>query len=93
MWRFDRPNDPVPGDNFWGKTSMQATLDLEATNYPNIGLVGGAGDVELIVDSYFPNTVPSVQPELKGRTVHQGGRNRLFLDQHVQYLKDSRTPM
>jgi hypothetical protein len=32
-----------------------------------------------------------VAPELKGRAVHFGGRNRLFLDSHVKYLRDIRT--
>jgi prepilin-type N-terminal cleavage/methylation domain-containing protein len=92
MWRFDRPDDPIGGDEFWGKTPAQAVADLQATNYPNIGMVGGASDVELTVDSYFPATIPTVAPELKGRAIHPGGRNRLLLDNHCQYLKDSRTP-
>jgi hypothetical protein len=45
------------------------------------------------VDPYFPGTVPTVQADLKGRAIHPGGRNRVFADQHVQYLKDSRTPL
>jgi prepilin-type N-terminal cleavage/methylation domain-containing protein/prepilin-type processing-associated H-X9-DG protein len=92
MWRFDRPDDPVGGDNFWGKSVSQAVSDLQATNYPTIGLVGGPVDVELTVDSYFPGTIAAVDPVLKGRSIHPGGRNRLFLDGHTQYLKDPRTP-
>jgi hypothetical protein len=49
--------------------------------------------VELAVDPYFPNTISTVQPELKGRTIHPGGRCRGFLDGHVQFIRDSRTPM
>ena len=31
-------------------------------------------------------------PDLSGRTIHPGGRDRLFLDGHAQYIKDTRTP-
>ena len=43
------------------------------------------------VDPYFPSTIPTVSPNLRGRSVHFGGRNRLFLDSHVKYLRDPRT--
>jgi prepilin-type N-terminal cleavage/methylation domain-containing protein/prepilin-type processing-associated H-X9-DG protein len=92
LWRFDRPDDPIAGDEFWDKTPAQAVADLQLTNYPNIGPISGAADVELAVDAYFPATVPTVLPELKGRAVHPGGRNRLYLDGHAQYFKDARTP-
>ncbi len=92
MWRFDRPDDPVPLDNFWGKTEDQIVSDLQAAKNPAAGNPGGAAEVELAVDGYFPATIPSVEEALRGRTVHPGGRNRLFLDGHVAYLKDSRTP-
>jgi prepilin-type N-terminal cleavage/methylation domain-containing protein len=92
LWRFDRPDDPVGLEDFWGKTQTQAVTDLQAANDPLVGLVTGPCDVELSVDAYFPNTVPSVAPELRGRTVHPGGRNRVLLDGHAQYLKDRRTP-
>jgi prepilin-type processing-associated H-X9-DG protein len=36
--------------------------------------------------------VPSLSADLKGFTIHPGGRCRVFLDGHVQYIKDSRTP-
>jgi hypothetical protein len=49
--------------------------------------------VELAVDPYFPNTVPTVDPALKGRTIHGGGRCRVYLDGHTQYLRDARTPL
>jgi len=48
--------------------------------------------VELAVDPYFPNTIPTVPPEMKGRTIHAGGRTRVFLDGHVEFKKDTRTP-
>jgi prepilin-type N-terminal cleavage/methylation domain-containing protein/prepilin-type processing-associated H-X9-DG protein len=93
LWRFDRPDDPVGLEDFWAKSPAQAITDLQTANDPTVGLINGAGDVELAVDTYFPGTIPSVDPDLKGRTVHPGGRNRLLLDGHVQYLKDTRTPL
>jgi prepilin-type N-terminal cleavage/methylation domain-containing protein/prepilin-type processing-associated H-X9-DG protein len=92
-WRFDRPDDPVSQEDFWGKTAGQAVLDLRAANDPLVGSLNGPCDVELVVDAYFPGTVPSVAAGLKGRAVHPGGRNRVFLDGHVQYLQDKRTPL
>ena len=92
-WRFDRPDEPVSQEDFWGKTQPEAIADLQAANDPLVGLVNGSSDVELVVDPYFPKTVPTVSPELKGRTIHPGGRNRVLLDGHTQYLKDSRTPL
>ena len=89
MWRFDRPNDPVPSDNFWGRTEADCVTSFRASTTNS---VGGASDLELTVDIYFPNTIGSVSPELKGRTAHPKGRNRLMLDGHVQYLRDARTP-
>ncbi len=90
MWRFDRPDDPVPLDNFWGKTTDQAIIDLDTANNPQAGRPLGESDTELLVDPYFPRTIPSVSSSLKGVSVHMGGRNRLFLDLHVHYLKDNR---
>jgi prepilin-type N-terminal cleavage/methylation domain-containing protein/prepilin-type processing-associated H-X9-DG protein len=92
MWRFDRPDDSVPPDNFWGRTEAECVSSLRAANNPQAGQPGGASDVELTVDIYFPNTIPSVAPELKGRTAHPGGRNRLMLDGHVEFIRDARTP-
>lgn len=93
LWRFDRPDEPVPIDDFWGKKSSQAVADLQTmTNNPVLGIINGPQDVEMAVDSYFPSTTPSVLPELSGRTIHPGGRNRLLLDGHAQFLKDARTP-
>jgi prepilin-type N-terminal cleavage/methylation domain-containing protein len=92
LWRFDRPDDPVGIEDFWGKSVTQAVSDLQSTNDPTVGLITGATDVELAVDPYFPNTVPSVPAGMSGRTIHAGGRDRVYLDGHVQFLKDTRTP-
>jgi len=91
MWRFDRQTDPVPLDNFWGKTESEAVVQLREANNPQAGLPNGPVQVELAVDPYFPNTIPSVAAELKGWSAHLGGRNRLMLDGHVEHFKDSRT--
>ena len=91
LWRFDRAGAVVPLDNFWGKTAEQAVEELRRANNPTVGQPNGAAEVELAVDPYFPNTVPSLPPELRGRAVHPGGRNRLFLDGHVEFLRDART--
>ncbi len=96
LWRFDRTNDltdSVMLEDFWTKTESQAIADLQAANDPVVGFPVGPSDVELAVDPYFPKTIPSVSPELSGRTIHQGGRSRLFLDSHVQFIKDPRTPL
>jgi prepilin-type N-terminal cleavage/methylation domain-containing protein len=97
-WRFDRTNDmsdPTMLEDFWTKTASQAVADLKTASATDatLGIINGASDVELVVDPYFPNTVPSVDPALKGRTIHAGGRCRVFLDGHVQFLRDARTPM
>jgi len=92
LWRFDRPDDPVPLTDFWGKSEQQAITDLRTANDPTAGATNGAVDVELAVDVYFPKTIPTVPTELLGRTIHPGGRDRVFLDGHTEYLKDLRTP-
>jgi len=92
LWRFDRPDDPVGLEDFWGKTETQAVTDLESTNDPTLGIINGAADVELTVDSYFPNTVPTVPSGMSGRTIHAGGRNRVYLDGHAAFIQDARTP-
>lgn len=92
-WRFDRPDDPVGLEDFWGKSETQAVSDLASTNDPTIGLINGAADVELIVDPYYPNTVPTVPAGFRGQTIHSGGRCRVFLDGHTQFIKDARTPL
>ncbi len=93
MWRFDRPDDPVPLDDFWGRTEDEAVMDLRASGNTTVGVVNGPSDVELTVDVYFPNTIATVAPEMKGRTAHPGGRNRLMLDGHVEFTRDVRTPL
>jgi prepilin-type N-terminal cleavage/methylation domain-containing protein len=91
-WRFDRPDDPVGLEDFWGKTVTQAVQDLASTNDPTVGLVTSAADVELTVDPYYPKTVPTVPAGFSGWTIHAGGRCRVFLDGHTQFIKDVRTP-
>jgi len=91
-WRFDRLDNPDFIENFWAKTESQAVSDLESTNDPLLGPISGAVDVELAVDPYYPNTTPTVDPALKGWTIHAGGRCRVFLDGHSQFIKDARTP-
>lgn len=98
-WRFDRTNamsDPTMLEDFWAKSVSQAVANLQTANDPTIGPINGPVDVELAVDPYFPNTKTGatiVPPELAGRTIHAGGRNRVFLDGHVEFKKDSRTPL
>jgi len=94
-WRFDRPDDPVGQEDFWGKSQTQAVADLIAASATDatLGIINGVSDVELAVDPYYPQTVPTVAPALKGRTIHAGGRCRVFLDGHTQFIKDTRTPL
>ena len=89
MWRFDQIVNPVPLDNFWGKSTSLIIPHLRAASNSVIGLPSGPSDVELAVDPYFPNTTPSAA-ELKGLSAHPKGMNRLFLDGHVQFKKDAR---
>lgn len=90
LWRFDRSDDPVPLDNFWGKTPEGALNDLRAANNPTVGQPASFSDVELAVDVYFPNSTPSVASALSGRAAHAGGRNRLMLDFSAAWFRDSR---
>ena len=90
LWRFDRPDDPVPLDNFWGKAVDQCVADLRQANNPQAGQPSGPVDVELAVDPYFPSTIQSLPPEIRGRAIHGGGRNRLSLDYHAEYVRDLR---
>ena len=92
MWRFDRIDDPVPKDNFWGRNENDAVTSLRESGNPTAGVPNGPSEVELTVDVYFPAPIPAVAAEVKGRAAHPGGRNRLMLDAHVQWWKDSRTP-
>jgi prepilin-type processing-associated H-X9-DG protein len=93
MWRFDRADDPIPLDNFWGRTPENCVTALRQAASPFIGIPSGPSDVELIVDVYFPNTIGSVAQDLKGRSAHRGGRNRAMLDGHVAFRRDPRTPL
>jgi len=90
MWRFDRPDDPVTKDDFWGKTSDQAIADLQVAKNVEAGTPSSESETELMVDPYFPGTIPAVDASLKGIAVHSGGRNRLFLDSHAHWLRDIR---
>jgi prepilin-type N-terminal cleavage/methylation domain-containing protein/prepilin-type processing-associated H-X9-DG protein len=90
MWRFDRRDDPVPLDNFWGRTEAECVPSLRAANNPTAGQPGGPSDVELVVDVYFPRTIPTLPPELSGRGAHPGGRNALMLDGHARFVRDAR---
>jgi prepilin-type N-terminal cleavage/methylation domain-containing protein/prepilin-type processing-associated H-X9-DG protein len=92
-WRFDRAVDPVPLDNFWGKTIEQSVRDFAASGAPLAAQVNGPSDLELAVDPYFPSSIASTPPKLRGRAVHRGGRNRLFGDAHVEFLRDPRTSL
>lgn len=92
LWRFDRYTDPVPLDDLWGKTPEQSVTDLQAAKNPQAGNPQSVADVEIMVDPYFPHTTPTipVEPNLSGASVHRGGRNRLLLDSHAQWLRDPR---
>jgi len=90
MWRFDRIDDPVPADNFWGRNESESVDSLRVAGNPNAGVPDGPGDVELAVDIYFPATVASLPGELRGRGAHPGGRNQLLLDGHASFLRDAR---
>jgi prepilin-type processing-associated H-X9-DG protein len=90
FWRFDSQDDPVALDNFWGKTVEQCVSDLAASGNPAVGHPSGAADLELAVDPYFPRTIASVPAELRGRAVHPGGRNQVFLDGHAVFVQDPR---
>ncbi len=91
MWRFDRPDDPIPLSDLWGKSDDQSVLDLQAAKDPNAGYPNSVSDVEICVDPYFPSTIPTVPASIKGLGVHFGGRNRVFLDTHVKFFRDYRT--
>jgi prepilin-type N-terminal cleavage/methylation domain-containing protein/prepilin-type processing-associated H-X9-DG protein len=90
LWRFDRPDDPVPLDNFWGKKESVAIDELREAKNPVAGQPTGPSEVEMAVDPYFPATVKSLPSDLAGYAVHRGGRNRLFLDGHARFDKDGR---
>jgi prepilin-type N-terminal cleavage/methylation domain-containing protein/prepilin-type processing-associated H-X9-DG protein len=91
LWRFDHIDTDIPIDNFWGKSAEQCLADLKAANNPQAGNPTGMEEVELAVDPYFPKTIAALPDTIKGRAVHPNGRNRLFLDGHVTFLRDART--
>ena len=91
MWRFDRLDNPIELDNFWGKNEDQCAPDLRRANNRFIGQPSGPVEVELIVDPYFPSTIGSIPDDIRGWSAHLGGRNRLMLDGHVEHFKDART--
>lgn len=90
MWRFDRPDNVIPLDNLWGKTDDAAVSDLNLSGNATVGQPQSLAEVELAVDPYFPKTIHTVTSDLKGFNAHSGGRNRLFLDIHVRWLRDVR---
>jgi prepilin-type N-terminal cleavage/methylation domain-containing protein/prepilin-type processing-associated H-X9-DG protein len=90
LWRFDRPDDPVPLDNFWGKSPERARGELIEANNPTAGKPESDSDVEMAVDPYFPDTIATLPADVRGLAVHRGGRNRLMLDGHVEFTKDAR---
>jgi prepilin-type processing-associated H-X9-DG protein len=91
MWRFDRPDDPIPLDNFWGKSDLQCVSDLQAANNPTVKYPDGVSDVAMVWDPYFPRTIPTVPAGVKGKATHPGGFNNLYLDWHAKFVKDART--
>jgi prepilin-type N-terminal cleavage/methylation domain-containing protein len=91
LWRFDRTNDPIPLDNFWGKSIEASVRDLREANNPITGAPQGPSDVELSVDPYYPSTKTELPDNLRGRAVHPEGRNQLCLDMHANFVRDART--
>ena len=90
LWRFDRVTAPVPLDNFWNKTTEGAWHNLREAANPQVGNPTALSEVELAVDVYFPNSIPSVAPALSGRAAHARGRNRLMLDLSATFWPDPR---
>jgi hypothetical protein len=90
LWRFDRIEPEVPLDNFWGKTLEKCGMDLAEANQGTTNAPSGASNVELCVDPYFPSTIPAVLDSLRGLAAHPKGRNRLYLDAHVDFARDAR---
>ncbi len=90
LFCFDRKDDPIPLDNFWGKTSEQGLADLRLANTPQVGRPGSTSDVEFAFDPYFPATAPNVPPQAAGLGLHPKGRNCLWLDLHASFRRDQR---
>ena len=101
MWRFDRNDDPVLLKTCWGKTDQQCVDDIHTyrTTDPfgitdkTVDDATSVTDVEIAVDPYFPDSslLPNVPANLKGKSAHFGGRNRLLLDGHAKFFRDFRT--
>jgi len=77
LWRFDRPDDPVPLDNFWGKTVSQCVDDLRVAKNPQAGQPASPADAELMVDPYFPSTIAALRT--KSRAGAASGRTQSAL--------------
>jgi prepilin-type N-terminal cleavage/methylation domain-containing protein/prepilin-type processing-associated H-X9-DG protein len=90
MWRFDRIDDPVALDNFWGKRRDGVLKELLEAKNPVVGTPSGVSEVEFAVDVYFPAAAPGVDDALRGWAAHAKGRNRLWLDGHVTWSRDPR---
>lgn len=90
MWRFDRIDDPVPADNFWGRTVEESLAGWWTSGNPLVVPGGGLSEVELVVDPYFPATIPAIPEPVRGRAAHPGFRNRLQMDGHADRVRDRR---
>ncbi len=90
MWRFDRIDDPVPADNFWGRTVEESLAGWLTSGNPLVVSGGGLSEVELVVDPYFPATITSIPEPVRGRAAHPGFRNRLQMDGHADRVRDRR---
>ncbi len=100
MWRFDRHENPFKKTDCWGKTADGCIADIDVQNtgpMPETTIdplvPQSQADLELAVDPYIPvcATLPCSTPAaLQGLAVHFGGRNRVFFDGHVKYLRDVR---
>ena len=88
--RFDRVDDPVPADNFWGRIVDEALAGWLTSGNPLVVPGGGLSEVELVVDPYFPSTIPAIPESVRGRAAHPGVRNRLWMDGHADRLRDRR---
>ena len=71
-------------------TSPATSNNRREANNPTVGQPNSQSEVELAVDPYFPNTVPSLPPTLAGRAIHAGGRNSVMLDGHAEFVRDPR---
>ncbi|MGC9035840.1 MAG: type II secretion system protein [Verrucomicrobiia bacterium] len=92
MWRFDRFDEPIPLDNFWGSSIEECVSSLRLAKNPNAPAPASISEVELAVDVYFPATISSLPENARGRTPHTGGRNRMMLDGSANFYRDKRTP-